>query len=82
MATHRHIPGPQVQGEERERALGPLEGRARSLKDFHGGGMETLTSPTWKSPHPNHRSKLNKQMEINLEFSVHPSPWPPFCPQY
>lgn len=59
----------------------PIERHARSLKDFHGGGMEMLTSPTWKSPHPNHKSKLNKQMEINLEFSVHPSPWPPFCPQ-
>lgn len=31
-------------------------------KGFHGGGMETLTSPTWKSPHPNHSDELNKQV--------------------
>lgn len=70
VAKHRHIPGPRVQGKK-EWTLGPFEGRLRSLKDFHGGGLETLTSPTWKSPHPNHKDKLNKQMEVNLESCVH-----------
>lgn len=70
VAKHRHIPGPRVQGKK-EWTLGPFEGRLRSLKDFHGGGFEMLTSPTWKSPHPNHKDKLNKQMEVNLESCVH-----------
>lgn len=37
VAKHRHIPGPQVQGQEKERALGPFEGCPRSLKHLHWG---------------------------------------------
>lgn len=60
-----------MEGERQAHSL--LEGCPRSLKDSHGGGMETLTSPVWKSPH-SISGTTNQLMGINLEFCVHQSP--------
>lgn len=70
VAKRRHIPGPRGQGKETERALGPLEGGPRSLKDFHVGGMEPRHHPHRSLPILTARTD---SIRINLESCVHQS---------
>lgn len=80
VAKRRHIPGPRGQGKEKERALGPLEGCPRSLKDSHVGGREPQHHPHRSFPILTAGTDSNQPMEqtwSSVSIRAPGSPLPP-----